>query len=696
MAVIKCKNNIFVLDMKNTHYVVAADKNGLNRHIYWGKKCDVGDYEIQYFGDENSNHTMLDEMKQECTVFGGTLYRDCVIKATFFDGCREIDAKFDGCTVGKNELKLNFKDDFYDLKFSVNYRLYKDTDIFSKSITVENTGDKDIVFEKLCSAELTLPDEKPYKIMNTNGAWGGEFIETQAELDGGALVFESRKGASNHNNSPYFIAHINADEEKGDVYFASLAYSGNFKVTVSRDLYSRTRAILGMNDFDFSFTLKGGEVFETPEVYCGFTANGFGDMTRQMNAFCIENILPEQFAKKELDVLYNSWESTEFNVSTKQQTALAKRAAAIGVELFVMDDGWFKGRKNDRAGLGDWVTDEEKFPNGLDELIETVNSLSMKFGLWIEPEMVNPDSDLYRNHPDWTYHYEHRNASELRHQLVLNLTRKDVQNYIFETLDNLLSNHNIEYIKWDMNRPFSQTGASNLENPQMYSYLHTKAVYDIVDALKDKHKNVAFESCASGGGRCDLGALKHFDQCWTSDNTDGIDRMTIQKGYSKLRPVKTMRAWVTDINWINKPCSLDFRFNIAMQGALGLGGNLLNYSDDELEICRKNIALYKEIRTLVQFGDLYRMRDFDENEYLLNEYVSHDKSKAVCFLAAWGTRFFKKRVNIKLAGLDENAVYMCNFGEKQITKSGAYLKNCGIPIHIRGASFNKIIIIKRV
>ena len=271
------------------------------------------------------------------------------------------------------------------------------------------------------------------------------------------------------------------------------------------------------------------------------------------------------------------------------QSALAKTAASIGVELFVMDDGWFGKRNNDLAGLGDWYVNKEKFPNGLDELIENVNAQGMDFGLWVEPEMVNPDSDLYRAHPDWVYHFEHRHADELRNQLVLNMTRDDVREYIFGRLDELLEKHNIKYIKWDMNRPFSQVGAENLENPQMYSYLHIMAVYGIVDELKKRHPQVQFESCASGGGRCDLGALSHFDQIWTSDNTDAVDRMTIQRGYSMLRPTKAMRAWVTDTTGLNKPCSLDFRFNVAMQGALGIGGNLTKYSGEELEICRKNI-----------------------------------------------------------------------------------------------------------
>ncbi len=691
-----CKNNIFIIETENTHYVTGIDNCGFNRHIHWGKKCAADDYFLECTGDENSNNTTLDEYKQELSAFGGTLYRDCDIKATFADNCREIDLRFKNSIAEDNRLSLVFEDKYYPLKVILNYETYEKTDIIKRYLTVENTGSRDIVFERLYSAQFSLPSVKPYSFKNTNGAWGGEFIECESTVTGGYTIYESRRGASNHNSSAYFIAYQDADEKNGDVYFASLAYSGNFKVCAGRDTYGITRITMGMNDFDFSHTLKPKEVFDTPCVFSGYTCKGFGDMTRQMNRFAINYILPKQFNDKPLPVLYNSWEATGYDVSVKGQTRLAQIAADIGVELFVMDDGWFGQRKNDRAGLGDWYVNKDKFPNGLDELIENVNTLGMDFGLWVEPEMVNPNSDLYREHPQWTYHYEHRDAHELRHQLVLNMTREDVQTYIYEMMDNLLSNHNIKYIKWDMNRPFSETGAENLDNPKMNSYLHTMAVYDIVDRLKVKHPDVAIESCASGGGRCDLGALSHYDQAWTSDNTDAVDRMTIQKGYSLMRPVKTMRAWVTDISGLNKPCSLDFRFNIAMQGALGIGGKLTDYSDKELDCSRKNIALYKEIRDIVQLGDLYRILDADKDEVLLNQYVNRDKSRAVAFLAARGTRFFKKRLPVVFDGLDENKRYKLKIDDKSFEKSGAFLMNVGIPLHIRGAYYNRIIQIEEI
>ena len=616
------ENRIFVLETENTHYVFGIDPAGYNRHLHWGAKCDPADYAFTEIGDENSNHSMLDEYRQELTPFGSTVYRTCDLKAQFADGCREVALRYTGYRLEDDTLRVAFADAYYPLQVRLGYRVYPGLDIIKRWVEVENTGSAPISFERLFSAGFSLPGMDPYTFENTNGAWGGEFLPCRTVLDGGNLVYESHRGASNHNQSPYFIAHRGATETRGAVYFGSLAYSGNFKVIAGRDLYGITRVSLGMNDFDFSHTLEPGAHLETPPVYCGKT-EGLGEMSRQMNRFCLEHLLPSRF----------------------------------------------------RA----------------DELIGNVNALGMDFGLWVEPEMVNPDSDLYRAHPDWAYHFPHRHADELRHQLVLNMTRSDVQAYILDCLNRLLTDHNIRYIKWDMNRPFSQVGAENLADPKMYSYLHTMAVYRIVDELKRRHPAVQFESCASGGGRCDLGAISHFDQVWTSDNTDGIDRMTIQKGYSMLHPIKTMRAWVTDIAGINKPCSLDFRFHIAMQGALGLGGNLEKYSPEELEICRRNVALYKEIRPLVQFGDLYRILDADRDEVLCNQYVSRDKMQAVLFLSARGTRFFKKKMNLRFAGLAPDRAYAFTLDGVAYKKGGAFLMEVGLPVYVRGADYNQIV-----
>ena len=320
------ENRIFVLETENTHYVFGIDQAGYNRHLHWGAKCDPADYAFAEIGDENSNHSRLDEYRQELTPFGSTMYRTCDLKAQFADGCREVALRYTGYRLEDDTLRVAFEDAYYPLQVRLGYRVYPGLDIIKRWVEVENTGTVPIRFERLFSAGFSLPGMDPYTFENTNGAWGGECLPCRTVLDGGNLVYESHRGASNHNQSPYFIAHRGATETRGAVYFGSLAYSGNFKVIAGRDLYGITRVSLGMNDFDFSHTLEPGARFETPPVYCGKT-EGLGEMSRQMNRFCLEHLLPSGFRAEPLPVLYNSWEATEFNVNVADQTRLAEIAA---------------------------------------------------------------------------------------------------------------------------------------------------------------------------------------------------------------------------------------------------------------------------------------------------------------------------------------------------------------------------------
>ena len=558
---------------------------------------------------------------------------------------------------------------------------------------IKNGSAADVLIEKAASAEFCLPSKRPYVSTGFGGSWVGEFRQVPTEVKSGTLVYETHKGTSEHSFSPCFILSRDATEKSGEIFFGALAWSGSYKVEINRDFSGSTRAIIGLSDFDFSYILHPGEEFLTPSVFCGY-ARSFSEMSNGMNAFAVGHILPKRFAHEPLPVLYNSWEATWFDVNSEGQQLLAEKAADIGCEMFVMDDGWFGARDDDHAGLGDWYVNPRKFPEGLGPLVRKVKSLGMKFGLWFEPEMVNPDSDLYRAHPDWAYHYDTREPSLLRDQLVLNLTLPEVREYVFDSLDRLVGEYGIDYIKWDANRPFSESGAQNLENPRECRLRHIRAVYEIADRLKAKYPDLQIEACASGGGRAELGALSHFDMIWTSDDTDPIDRLEIQRGYSLLYPIKCMRAWVTDTNRDARPNDWDFRFNVSMQGSLSIGGNLLKFTDEEIAIHKKYISLYKSIRNTVQFGRFYRLADFERDGMYATEYV--DEKKAVLFICTDPNSFFSDEFyHVELEGLDAAADYTVTYGMDKATYGGDYLMNVGLDFEIYGTLASKIIIFEK-
>lgn len=677
---IKQNGRVFLIETKDLQYAVAAGRGGELQHLHFGKKCKIGDFETVDIGEQNSNHSSLDFTKTEYTPFGGTMYRECALKCTFADGCRETKLDYSDFKSNGNTLEIMMTDSAYSLEATLIYTAHEKHNIIERACVLKNNSKSDIILEKAASAEINLPGQRPYTIINSNGSWGGEFRKTAQRLESGSLIFESRKGTTGHCRMPALIAAENPQEACGEVYFAVFGGSGSFKIEATRDFLGTTRAVLGLNDFDFSKTLKPGESFALPPVYCGI-ANGLRGMSNAINDFAVDCILPKKFAGTDLPVLYNSWEATGFTVNFEQQLLLAKSAAEIGCELFVMDDGWFSSRNSDCSGLGDWEVNRTKFPTGLKALADAVNALGMDFGIWVEPEMVNPASKLYKNHPEWTYFYGTRKPNLLRNQLVLNLTVPEVREYILGFMRKLLSSCNISYIKWDMNRPFSETGAPNLQNQKELWFRHTNAVFEIVDTLKNEYPNVHFEACASGGGRTDFGALAHFDSVWPSDNTDPLDRLEIQDGYSLIYPRKCMRAWVTDTNKRSRPVPMKYRFAVSMQGSLSIGANLSLLKRSELLECKKQIALYKKIRHTVQFGSLYRIMNFEKDKIYFNGYVNADKSQAVYFACAGANSLFgNKYVNLKFTGLDENAVYKAKSEYRSFTKSGAYLAGHGIDI----------------
>jgi alpha-galactosidase len=571
---------------------------------------------------------------------------------------------------------------------------------------IRNGGTAVLTVESAQSAVWNLPPGDGYRLTYLSGRWAAETQVNREPVHEGAKVIESRKGHTSHNFNPWFAVDAgDAGEEHGGVWFGALAWSGNWRITVEQTPYRQVRVTGGFNSFDFAYPLKPGETLETPIFYAGFSAAGFGGASRMLHRFTRERILPGGAAARLRPVLYNSWEATEFNVDEAGQTRLAEKAAKLGVELFVMDDGWFGARDNDRAGLGDWVVNPRKFPRGLKGLIDRVNGLGMDFGLWVEPEMINADSDLYRAHPDWVMNFPGRPRSELRNQMVLNLARNDVREHIFTVLDRLASENNLRYFKWDMNRPFSEPGwpeAGAGEQRKLW-VAYVRNVYDIIDRLRARHPKLEIESCSGGGGRVDLEILRRVDEVWTSDNTDAFDRLRIQEGFSMAYPAKIMSAWVTDVpNMNGRSTPLAYRFLVAMQGALGVGVNLNRWTEADTATGTAMIAAYKRIRATVQNGDLFRLFSPRESDVTANQYVAAGGAQSVLFAYRRAQQYQAPAPAIRLRGLDARAVYRLEPVNAKLAApapaelSGAYLMQSGLNLELGGDYAAGAVILERV
>lgn len=631
----------------------------------------------------SSNDPILDLTDEEYPVFGGMRYKEHCLKVNFADGTRDIEYRYVGYTQTEETLVIHLKDAHYEFEFDLHYKVYEVQDLIERTVSVRNTGNDIIEIEKVHSGQIHLPYQD-LTLTSSHGRWLAEFQEFKQPLGQGKIVLENRRGISTHHHNPFFVLDHQASETNGEVYFGVLKLSGNFQTIIEPRPYGGTLVQMGISSHDCVISLQPGEEFMAPSMLVGYTNSGFEAMTHAMNDFAKQHVLRDGVRP----VLYNSWEATEFDVHCDEQIALAKKAKEMGVELFVIDDGWFGQRHSDADGLGDWYVNTDKFPEGLTPLISVVKEMGMMFGIWIEPEMVNPPTQLLKDHPDWIYHFENRMNDTSRNQMVLNVTLPEVQEFIFNMIDDLLANYEIDYIKWDANRPISQTGISR----DMW-YRHIEAVYDIARRVKEKYPNLLLEACASGGGRVDYGMLDSFDDFWTSDNTDTYDRLTIQRTYSYVYPIKAMRAWVTDAN-NRSTIPLTFKFHSAMMGTLGMGCNILKFTEEEMELSRQLIEEYKEIRHIIQDGDFYRLNPITSNNYQVYEYANEDE--AVLFVFLPQTQISRLGACIKIRGLDADARYEFNLSDDLIIKSGSYLMNHGIQVKLSGDYASTIIKFKKI
>jgi alpha-galactosidase len=691
------ERKVWVLQAGETTYAFGVNERGELQSIYWGARIAHGAdfHAAQGRGEVASFDISTTTTPQEYPGWGAGLYTEPALKATYTDGNRDVVLHFVDQHLDGNTLEIELKDVASALGVHLYYRIFPETGILERWSRIENKTDQAITLESAQSAAWSLPQGEGYGLHYLTGHWGAEWQLHSEAVQTGARVIESHRGSTSHQANPWFAIDRpdQTTEENGPVWFGALGWSGSWRITIEQSAMQQVRVTGGFNPFDFGYRLKPGEQLETPPFYAGFTNGGMGEASRILHRFERQSILPGGESAALRPVLYNSWEATEFDVSETGQMALAERAGKLGVERFVIDDGWFGQRKTDHAGLGDWYVNPQKFPHGLKPVIDRVHALGMDFGIWVEPEMVNPNSDLYRKHPEWAMNFPGRPRTESRNQLLLNLARDDVKDYVFQWLDQLVTNNDIAFLKWDYNRNWSEPGWDAVDPADQkkiwVAYVHN--LYDILDRLRAKHPKLEIESCSGGGGRVDLGIMGRTEEVWPSDNTDALDRLTLQDGFTQAYTPGIMMAWVTDVpNGMNgRSVPLKFRFMVAMNGSLGLGGNLNKWTPEELQAATEYVAYYKKIRPTVQRGSLYRLIAPEGSEFSANEYVSRDGRQAVLFAFLHSQRFNTSFPTVFLRGLEENAMYKVEaIDAAQLPDmgnvSGAYLMHHGLDFKLRG------------
>lgn len=727
----------FNLLLKTSFYAFQADPEGCLVHLGWGPRPGGEDHLVSgrsmpfpYTGAASFEGQLRPD---ELVTFGDATYHEVGLKVSFPSlgqplaageaanlPVRDVRLRYAGHEIGEDArpglapehglptretsprqtLRVLLRDPVQPLQVTLCYRLTPEQDILERWTELENLGQEPITAEALAFASLHFPNGTT-ELTSVNGAWANEFNTQRERLPVGLRVIEGRTVQTSHSANPFFLLNRpgQAWEETGTVYFGLLAYSGSWRMSFDHLSTHSVRFQGGYNPFDFELVLAPGERHTTPALVCGVSGEGWGGASRRLHAFALGRILPDPPRPSPYrPVLYNSWEATYFDLSVAGQIELARKAARIGVELFCLDDGWFGARRSDRAGLGDWTVSTEVFPQGLEPLVEEVHNLGMRFGLWVEPEMVNPDSDLYRLHPDWVLHFPGRPRTEARHQLILDLGRPEVVEHIFGALDALMRRYRIDFFKWDMNRSASEPGSPS---GKAIWRRHVEGLYGIIDRLRAKYPGLDIQSCSGGGGRIDLGILGRTDQVWTSDNTDALDRIRIQEGYSLAYPARAMEAWVThDKNHqTGRILPLSLRFDVAMRGTLGIGTSLNELGDDELAEYARYITFYKRIRRVVQSGRLYRLQRLEEFGASVIEYVLEDGSEAVYSVAVREHQINQFRPPAPLRGLVAGAEYtVTDRDEKQILRTTGYeLMTLGIPGDGgSGQGFSRTLHLKRV
>ena len=690
MGIIFNKDNSLVhIKSKNTSYIFKIIETGHLINLYWGRKIKSNkiDYLIKkrqcgsFLADlDNIECLHMEALTQEYPSYGNPDLRSPAIQIKLSNGTTVTDFRYESHEIykGKRNLKglpatyvenedeaetieITLKDKLANLRVILTYTVFENYDAITRSCKVINDSNEEVDILRILSTSVDFR-HSDFDLIQLSGSWARERHIVRTPLRSGTQCVESRRGASSHAQNP-FIALISngGDEDNGEVYGFNLIYSGNFLANVEVDMHGQARAQIGINPFDFTWNLESGQEFQAPEVVMVYSPNGLTGMSHIYHDLYRERLCRGIYRDKDRPILINNWEATYFDFNSEKIKEIAKDSSELGIELFVLDDGWFGKRDNDDCSLGDWFVNEEKIQGGLNSLATSINEMGMQFGLWFEPEMISPNSILYKEHPDWCIHIDGRLRSEARRQLILDLSRDEVCDAVIEMLTDILKSAPISYVKWDMNRNMTEIGSAAwpAKKQKEVAHRYMLGLYRILETITTSFPNILFESCSGGGGRFDGGMLYYMPQTWTSDDTDAIERLKIQEGTSLVYPTSSMGSHVSAVpnHQVHRITPLHTRGVVAMAGSFGYELDVTKMSDEEKKEVKSQVEFYKKIRHTVQFGDLYRLISvFDSNESAWMNLDKDGMSAVVSYVKKYcEPNVLPKRLKIK--ALDKEALY---------------------------------------
>lgn len=706
------KDKAFKLRANNTDYMMKVCEEGYLAHVYYGNK--VPDEDLTYLlrldespftpaTNDRDRASFMDSLPFEYPCFGIGDYRESAFKIMDANGMSTCDLRYvshkmyegkpklEGLPAtfateesGCSTLEITMYDKYADIEVVLIYTAFDKLDVITRSAVITNKGEKPFKITRALSACVDFDTDK-MDMITLNGSWARERAVERCRLHHGKQLVDSCRGESSHQNNPFVaLCDNNADEDKGEVFGFNFVYSGNFYAQAEVTQHKKTRFLMGINPLDFEWLLEKGESFTCPEVVMVHSDEGIGKMSRTFHDLYRNNLIRGEYKDKRRPILINNWEATYFNFDTDKLIDIAKEASKLGIEMLVMDDGWFGHRDSDNSSLGDWFVYEKKLKGGLKYLVDEVNKLGMKFGIWFEPEMISPDSELYKAHPDWAIQIQGRPLTLCREQYVLDYSRKEVRDYVYGMMRKILDSANIEYIKWDMNRQLTEVGSTTLpaERQRELWHRYVLGVYDLMDRLTTDYPHILLENCSGGGARFDPGMLYYSPQIWCSDDTDAIERLKIQHGTSMCYPCSAMGAHVSDCpnHTVGRNTPFKTRGHVAMVGTFGYELDVTRIPQEDRDAIPAQIEEFNKFNKLVRTGDHYRIGNmFEDNTWDAWEFVAKDKSEALFeFVQVLGRPNERSR-RIKLKGLEPEAYYYEeNEPDKKI--SGAALMNAGINI----------------